>query len=82
MDQTFFCRLFYHLVANDKIATKILSEFNKQKLSGDANFIPLNRIEGHEAYEVPQTQDARKLLDHLQYEDRFAKAMKHIFGKV
>lgn len=37
-------RLFHHVVDTDKIGTQILKEMNRQKLPGEVNFMPLNRL--------------------------------------
>jgi len=37
-------RLYYHIVETDEIGSMILKEFNKQKLPGEVNFMPLNRL--------------------------------------
>jgi structural maintenance of chromosome 3 (chondroitin sulfate proteoglycan 6) len=37
-------RLFYHVVDDDRIATKIINEMNRMKLAGEVNFFPLNRL--------------------------------------
>lgn len=38
-------RLFYHIVNDDLISTKILSEMNRSKMPGEVTFMPLNRLE-------------------------------------
>lgn len=37
-------RLFHHVVDTDRIGTQILKEMNRQKLPGEVNFMPLNRL--------------------------------------
>lgn len=37
-------KLFHHIVANDKVGTKILQEMNKLKLAGEVTFMPINRL--------------------------------------
>ncbi len=49
-------RLFYHIVETDRIATKILDEINKQKLPGEVNFFPLNRLMARDG---PQNLESR-----------------------
>lgn len=45
MSKVLICRLFYHIVENDRVGTRILEEINKLKLPGEVNFFPLNRLE-------------------------------------
>ncbi|VDN21373.1 unnamed protein product [Gongylonema pulchrum] len=37
-------RLFYHVVDDDRVAMKIMKEINQQKLMGEINFFPINRV--------------------------------------
>ncbi|XP_064630415.1 structural maintenance of chromosomes protein 3-like [Lineus longissimus] len=73
-------RLFYHVVDHDKVGTKILQEVNKLKLPGEATFLPLNRLDARDTV-YPDTNDAIPMISKLEYTDKFAKCMKHVFGK-
>ena len=44
MYPTFHHRLFYIIVDTDKTASQILSIMNKNKMNGEVNFLPLNRL--------------------------------------
>jgi structural maintenance of chromosome 3 (chondroitin sulfate proteoglycan 6) len=48
-------RLFFHIVETDQVGTQILKEMNRQKLPGEANFMPLNKLLA-KAIDYPQTQ--------------------------
>lgn len=37
-------RLFHHVIDSDMVGTQILKEMNGQKLPGEVNFMPLNRL--------------------------------------
>uniref|UniRef100_A0A8C2YSE9 Structural maintenance of chromosomes protein 3 n=1 Tax=Chinchilla lanigera TaxID=34839 RepID=A0A8C2YSE9_CHILA len=73
-------RLFHHIADSDEVSTKILMEFNKRNLPGEATFLPLNRLDVRDrAY--PETSDATPMMSTLRYNPRFDKAFKHVFGK-
>ncbi|XP_003376765.1 NADH dehydrogenase I, D subunit [Trichinella spiralis] len=73
-------KLFYHIVENDRIGTKILEEINRQRLPGEVNFFPLNRIQCRQ-HEYPQNQYVLPMINQLQFEERFLPVMQHCFGK-
>lgn len=74
-------KLFHHIVANDKVGTKILQEMNRMKLPGEVTFMPLNRLYSKEL-QYPETSDAIPMISRLEYDSRFSVGMKFIFGKV
>ncbi|GFY55808.1 structural maintenance of chromosomes protein 3 [Trichonephila inaurata madagascariensis] len=73
-------KLFYHIVENDKIGTKILQEMNRQQLPGEVTFMPLNRLM-YKDVQYPNTNDAIPMISKLNYESKHERAMKYIFGK-
>ncbi|XP_059093382.1 structural maintenance of chromosomes protein 3-like [Tigriopus californicus] len=73
-------RLFHHIVESDKVGTQILKEMNKQKFPGEVTFMPLNRLHVRQI-EYPQTKDAIAMVSKLEYEDRYDKALRYIFGR-
>merc|ERR1712156_175708 len=73
-------RLFHHIVETDKVGTQILKEMNKQKLPGEVTFMPLNRLHVRHL-EYPQTKDAIAMVSKLEYEDKYDKAVRYIFGR-
>ncbi|PIK59377.1 putative structural maintenance of chromosomes protein 3 isoform X3 [Apostichopus japonicus] len=73
-------RLFYHIVNDDLISTKILSEMNRSKMPGEVTFMPLNRLEVRDQ-RYPESPDALPMVSNLQYEKKFDKVFKHVFGK-
>ena len=73
-------RLFHHIVDSDKVGTMILKEMNKQKLPGEVTFMPLNRLHVR-PIDYPQTKDAIAMVSKLEYEDRYDKALRYIFGR-
>lgn len=74
-------RLFYHIVENDKVGTKILEELNRQKLPGEVNFFPLNRLEARDVISDEEIERAIPMIKQIEYDEKFAVVMKHVFGK-
>ncbi|KHN73340.1 Structural maintenance of chromosomes protein 3, partial [Toxocara canis] len=72
-------RLFYHVVDDDRIAMKILKEVNTQKMMGEVNFFPINRLIAKPRKETIDSE-GRPLLDSLQYEEMFDVVFRHVFG--
>ncbi|KAL0121068.1 hypothetical protein PUN28_008650 [Cardiocondyla obscurior] len=73
-------RLFHHIVETDKFGTKILKEMNNQRLPGEVTFMPLNRLHVKEIG-YPKTNDAIPMISKLNYDPKFDKALRYIFGK-
>eukprot|EP00096_Caligus_rogercresseyi_P011256 TRINITY_DN4374_c0_g1_i1.p1 TRINITY_DN4374_c0_g1~~TRINITY_DN4374_c0_g1_i1.p1 ORF type:complete len:1212 (-),score=525.73 TRINITY_DN4374_c0_g1_i1:216-3815(-) len=73
-------RLFHHVVDSDKVGTQILKEMNKQKFPGEVTFMPLNRLHVR-SIDYPQTKDAIAMVTKLEYENRYDKALRYIFGR-
>ncbi|XP_077991930.1 structural maintenance of chromosomes protein 3-like [Glandiceps talaboti] len=73
-------RLFHHIVASDLIATKVLTEMNKQHMAGEVNFMPLNKLNVRDTT-YPESPDALPMISKLAYEEMFDMAFKHVFGK-
>lgn len=74
-------KLFHHIVANDKVGTKILQEMNRLKLPGEVTFMPINRLFSKDI-QYPETDDAIPMISRLQYDQKVEVTMKFIFGKV
>uniref|UniRef100_A0A0R3RY53 Structural maintenance of chromosomes protein n=1 Tax=Elaeophora elaphi TaxID=1147741 RepID=A0A0R3RY53_9BILA len=74
-------RLFYHVVDDDRIAMKIMKEINQQKLLGEINFFPLNRLIAKPRREV-NDPEARLLIDGMEFEPIYGVVFRHIFGNV
>ncbi|XP_012273466.1 structural maintenance of chromosomes protein 3 [Orussus abietinus] len=73
-------RLFHHIVETDKFGTKILKEMNNQKLPGEVTFMPLNRLHV-KIVDYPVTIDAIPMISRLNYDQKYDKALRYIFGK-
>jgi len=73
-------RLFHHIVESDRVGTYILKEMNKQKLPGEVTFMPLNRLHVR-VIDYPATKDAIAMVSKLEYEERYDKALRYIFGR-
>ncbi|XP_053978821.1 structural maintenance of chromosomes protein 3 [Hylaeus anthracinus] len=73
-------RLFHHIVETDKFGTKILKEMNNQRLPGEVTFMPLNRLHVKEI-DYPKTGDAMPMISKLEYDEKYDKALRYIFGK-
>ncbi|KAF4526025.1 hypothetical protein B566_EDAN000818 [Ephemera danica] len=72
--------MFHHIVESDRVGTQILKEMNKQKLPGEVTFMPLNRLHV-KVQNYPDTADALPMVSKLNYENRYDKALRYIFGK-
>ncbi|XP_043470607.1 structural maintenance of chromosomes protein 3 [Leptopilina heterotoma] len=73
-------RLFHHIVESDKFGTKILKEMNNQRLPGEVTFMPLNRLHV-KIQDYPKTSDAIPMISRLNYDPKYDKALRYIFGK-
>lgn len=73
-------RLFHHIVETDKFGTKILKEMNNQQLPGEVTFMPLNRLHV-KVIDYPQTSDAIPMISKLNYDPKYDRALRYIFGK-
>ncbi|KAI9715312.1 MAG: Structural maintenance of chromosomes protein 3 [Chrysothrix sp. TS-e1954] len=71
--------LFHYVVDNDEIATK-LSDALYKDFGGRVTFMPLNRLGGKTA-NFPKGNDAIQMISKLQYDPKYEKAMKQVFGK-
>ncbi|XP_065176862.1 structural maintenance of chromosomes protein 3-like [Sycon ciliatum] len=73
-------RLFHIIVDNDKTATTILQHMNRQKLSGEVTFMPLNRMHTKET-EYPNSADVIPMIQRLNFNPAFRQIMLNVFGK-
>lgn len=73
-------RLFYIIVDTDKTASQILSIMNKNKMNGEVNFLPLNRL-SYKEVQYPTSNDVISMVSKLEYNPIFKAAMETIFGK-
>ncbi|KAL8567919.1 hypothetical protein ACOMHN_059041 [Nucella lapillus] len=73
-------RLFHHIVDTDRTGTRILQEMNRLGLAGEVTFMPLNRLDARDT-PYPNTSEAIPMISKLTYQDAFAPAMRHVFGK-
>ncbi|XP_060076543.1 structural maintenance of chromosomes protein 3-like [Ylistrum balloti] len=73
-------RLFHHIVDTDRTGTKILAEMNRLRLPGEVTFMPLNRLDARDT-PYPNISDAIPMISKLNYDQKFARAIKHVFGK-
>ncbi|XP_066150753.1 structural maintenance of chromosomes protein 3-like [Euwallacea fornicatus] len=80
VELTAFSKLFYHIVKDHTIATSILREMNKQKLPGEVNFMPLNKLVVY-TQEYPNHPKAKPLISVLHYNFTYDKAIRFLFGK-
>lgn len=72
--------LFNVVVDNDAVSSQLIDRLIKDK-GGRLTFIPLNRIHVPDVH-IPITGDMQPLLPKLKYDERFAAAVKHVFGKI
>ena len=64
----------------DNTAAKLLELLQKVPNSGRITCMPLNRLNA-KAPEYPKSQDAFPMLQQLQYDPKYEKAMLQIFGR-
>ncbi|XP_060524565.1 structural maintenance of chromosomes protein 3 [Cylas formicarius] len=73
-------RLFHHVVDSERVGTQILKEMNRQKLPGEVTFMPLDRLNVREI-DYPNDSDAIAMVSKLNYDPKYDKAMRYLFGK-
>ncbi|CAZ81815.1 unnamed protein product [Tuber melanosporum] len=71
--------LFHYVVDNDDTATTVLQHLQREK-AGRITFMPLNRLKPRLG-SFPGTKDALPMLDYIEYDETYAKAFEHVFGK-
>lgn len=71
--------LFHIVVDTDETATKILHLLNAEK-KGRVTFMPLNRMRPSNVT-YPDSEHALPMISKLDFDPRFEKAMKQVFGK-
>jgi len=74
-------KLFHHIVDNDKVGTKLLTEMNRLKLPGEVTFMPINRLQAKDI-NFADNPDANPMISVMRYDPKFDVVMKFIFGKV
>ncbi|VDL86761.1 unnamed protein product, partial [Nippostrongylus brasiliensis] len=72
-------RLLFHVVADDRIALKIMKQFNQMNLPGECNFFPVNRIIGPPRKEY-QDADGRAILDVFDYDEYYDAVFRNVFA--
>ena len=76
-------RLYNHVVENDRVATRLLAVMNKEKLPGEASFLPLSRLKVSPIDSaIENNSNAMPLLNHIKYDAKYERAIKHVFGQV
>uniref|UniRef100_A0A4Y0BM41 Structural maintenance of chromosomes protein n=1 Tax=Anopheles funestus TaxID=62324 RepID=A0A4Y0BM41_ANOFN len=73
-------KLNYHIVESDTVANEIIALCNKNKLPGEFNFLPLNRLKATQQV-YPKENAMQPLISLLQFEPKYELAFQHIFGK-
>ena len=71
--------LFDIVVDNDETATKVTDALYKER-AGRVTCMPLNRLRS-KAPNFPNAQDALPLIKRIQFDQRYVKAVEHVFGK-
>ncbi|KAJ1353120.1 hypothetical protein KIN20_009682 [Parelaphostrongylus tenuis] len=72
-------RLLFHVVSTDRVAMKIMKQFNQLNLPGECNFFPVNRVVGPQRREY-QDADGRAMLDVLNYDNYYDAVFRNVFG--
>ncbi|KAK9465850.1 RecF/RecN/SMC [Lipomyces arxii] len=71
--------LFHVVVDNDSTASTIMDVLNRER-SGRVTFVPLNRLK-IKPVSYPKTDDAIPLIDKVQYDEKYAKAVEQVFSR-
>jgi len=71
--------LFDIVVDNDETATKVTDALYKER-AGRVTCMPLNRLRS-KTPNFPNAQDALPLIKRIQFDQRYLKAVEHVFGK-
>ncbi|KAL9052564.1 MAG: hypothetical protein Q9162_005312 [Coniocarpon cinnabarinum] len=71
--------LFHVVVDNDETATQVLEILQKER-AGRVTFMPLNRLNPKQA-DLPQANDAIAMISRLNFEAKYEKAFRQVFGK-
>ncbi|PIO56025.1 SMC protein Flexible Hinge domain protein, partial [Teladorsagia circumcincta] len=72
-------RLLFHVVSDDRVALKIMKQFNQQNLPGECNFFPVNRVVGPPRKEY-QDGDGRAILDVFDYDEYYDAVFRNVFA--
>ncbi|KHJ84342.1 SMC protein Flexible Hinge domain protein, partial [Oesophagostomum dentatum] len=72
-------RLLFHVVSDDRVALKIMKQFNKDNLPGECNFFPVNRIVAPPRKEY-QDADGRAILDVFDYDEYYDAVFRNVFA--
>ena len=72
-------KLFFHIVSSANVASRILQWQKELNISGEFNFIPLDKIYVDENFRYPTSKKAKPLLDTIQYPDELKGAFQVIF---
>ncbi|KAE9415025.1 hypothetical protein Angca_008256 [Angiostrongylus cantonensis] len=72
-------RLLFHVVSDDRVAMKIMKQFNQQNLPGECNFFPINRVVAPPRKEY-QDADGRAILDVFDYDEYYDSVFRNVFG--
>ncbi|CAN6675088.1 structural maintenance of chromosomes protein 3 [Trichomonascus vanleenenianus] len=71
--------LFHVVVDSDETATNIMDELKRTK-GGRVTFMPLNRLNPR-LQEYPQNEYTIPMIEVLQYDDQFARAVRQVFSQ-
>ena len=71
--------LFHYVVDTDETASRCMEILNKER-AGRVTFMPLNRLNPRPTT-YPQAQDARPMVSLIEFDDKYEKAVKQVFGK-
>lgn len=70
--------LFHIVVENEVVAQTILKSLSQE--GGRVTFMPINRIKPKD-FTYPISSSLLKLIDRLEYDEKFANCMKQVFGR-
>ena len=69
-------KLFFHIVSSANVASRILQLQKELNISGEFNFIPLDKIYVDKNFRCPTSKNAKPLLDNIQYPDELEDAFQ------
>lgn len=79
VEQTAGNSLFHYVVDNEDTATRLMTALEQQR-GGRVTFMPLSRLRP-KAVKLPNANDAIPVLEKIDYDAKFERAMSQVFGK-
>ncbi|KAK2624652.1 hypothetical protein QTJ16_005845 [Diplocarpon rosae] len=78
-EQSAGASLFHYVVDNTETATFLVNKLFEER-GGRVTFIPMDKVAKNKP-KLPNASDAIVLLDRLNFDPKYKRAMEHVFGK-